>query len=590
MTTTFNIVSEIQDLTIKAVKALYDLDFQPKQLVINQTRKEFKGSYTLVCFPFTKATKKAPALIGEEIGAYFKDHSQYIEDFNVVQGFLNLEIDPSYWITFIQNQEHTSIESTGKKVMVEYSSPNTNKPLHLGHIRNNLLGYAISNILEAGGNEVVKVNLINDRGIHICKSMLAWQKFGKGETPETNNTKGDKLVGNYYVLFDKYYKEEMDKLITQGMSKEEAMKEAPLFKETQELLRKWEANDAETRSLWKKMNSWVYEGMNQTYQKLGVEFDKFYYESNTYLLGKSQVEEALSKGICYQKEDGSVWIDLEKDGLDHKLLLRSDGTSVYMTQDIGTAQLKYDDYEMDKSVYVVGNEQDYHFKVLQLVLKHFGKDHASGLHHLSYGMVELPEGKMKTREGTVVDADDLITEMYNTALSRTQEKGKIDSFTKEQQEELFHQIGMGALKFYLLKVDPKKTILFDPNESIEFQGQTGPFIQYTHARIKSILRNAKDLQPTGEYSILEEEELTLAQMLYKYPQVIQEASTKMDPSLVANYVYELASSFSSFYAKHSVLKEENQGAVKFRLQLCEFTAKTISQAMNLLGITVPERM
>ena len=586
-----DIISDIKSATIDALKALYELDFDADKLVINETRKEFEGSFTVVCFPFAKTAKKAPVQIGEELGTFFKSNTDFVIDFNVVQGFLNLVIKDSFWTSFVATGTLPKLEATGETIMVEYSSPNTNKPLHLGHIRNNLLGYAISEILKAAGNKVVKANLINDRGIHICKSMLAWQKFGQGETPETNGIKGDKLVGNYYVAFDKAYKAEIQELIDTGKSEEEAKKQAPIILEAQEMLRKWENNDSEVRALWETMNSWVYKGFEVTYNSLGVDFDQNYYESNTYLLGKSQVEEGLANKACFKKEDGSIWIDLEKDGLDHKLLLRADGTSVYITQDIGTAQLKYDDHKMDRSVYVVGNEQDYHFKVLQLVLKHFDKPHAQGIYHLSYGMVELPSGKMKSREGTVVDADDLIAEMYNTAKSRTEDKGKIDNFTTEESEALFHNIGMGALKFYLLKVDPKKGIMFNPEESIEFQGQTGPFIQYTHARIKSILRSAPvlDVDPIT-YTDLKEEERCLAQLIFKANDVIKEAASKMDPSHIANYAYELAKSFSSFYGQYSVLKEEDKAAMAFRIALCKFTASTIDNMISLLGINVPEKM
>lgn len=590
MTTTINIIGSIKATAVEALKSIYDIDFDPSNIMINETRKEFEGSFTVVCFPFTKIAKKAPMQIGEEIGQYFKDKNDFIIDFNVVQGFLNLVIAPSYWTEFVMSNSLPEILPTGKTVMVEYSSPNTNKPLHLGHVRNNFLGHSISKILEAGGNKVIKANLINDRGIHICKSMLAWQKFGNGETPKSTGIKGDKLVGNYYVAFDKAYKEEIAQLIEAGKTEDEAKKEAPIMLEAQEMLRKWEANDSEVRTLWETMNQWVYDGFEVTYKSMGVDFDQNYYESNTYLLGKSQVEEGLANGACYRKDDNSIWIDLENDGLDHKLLLRGDGTSVYMTQDIGTAQLKYDDHKMDQSVYVVGNEQDYHFKVLQLILKHFGKPHADGVYHLSYGMVELPSGKMKSREGTVVDADDLMADMIQTAKERTAEKGKIDSFTTEEQEALFHTIGMGALKFFLLKVDPKKGIMFNPEESIEFQGQTGPFIQYTHARIKSILRNVDSAPTSSNYTDLKAEELDLAQLIFKFNDVIQEASSKMDPSHIANYAYDLAKAFSSFYAQHSVLKEDDEAAKQFRIGLCKFTASTIAKAMDLLGINVPERM
>jgi len=513
----------------------------------------------------------------------------------VIKGFLNLSIADAYWL----NQLYTQIlpdsfavaKPNGKKVMVEYSSPNTNKPLHLGHVRNNLLGFSVAQILAAAGFEVVKANLVNDRGIHICKSMLAWQLFGNGETPESTGMKGDHLVGKYYVIFDKEYKKEIEFLKSEGQTEEEAKKNAPLIKQAQEMLLKWEADDENVINLWKTMNTWVYDGFGKTYKALGVDFDKFYYESNTYLLGKDIVEEGLEKGVFFQKEDGSVWIDLTPDGLDEKLVRRSDGTSVYMTQDLGTAQLKYDDFRMDESIYVVGNEQDYHFKVLFLILKKLGKSWAKGLYHLSYGMVDLPSGKMKSREGTVVDADDLIGEMEQTAKEQTEALGKTNDFKEEDKLELYHTIGMGALKYFLLKVDPKKRLLFDPNESVDFQGHTGPFIQYTHARIKSVLSRAgvayADKLAVEELAAVERD---LIVTLSQYPTIISEAAAAYSPAVIANYIYELAKAYNKFYHEKSILQAEDEQLMKFRLQLSAASAKVISNGMGLLGIDVPERM
>ncbi|MFM6953585.1 MAG: arginine--tRNA ligase, partial [Sphingobacteriaceae bacterium] len=479
----------LQELPL-AVSLLYQAEMPTNQFNLQETRKEFEGQITVVTFPITRFSKKSPEVTGEELGAYLQHAIPEVAAFNVIKGFLNLSISDSYWINSLQQAGNYQAKANGKKVMVEYSSPNTNKPLHLGHIRNNLLGYSVAEILTANGYEVIKANLVNDRGIHICKSMLAWQKFGQGETPESSGLKGDHLVGKYYVLFDKAYKAEQEALIAQGKTEEEAKKQAPLILEAQAMLQAWEAGDEAVMGLWKTMNSWVYAGFEQTYTTLGVDFKKYYYESNTYLLGKDIIEEGLQKGVFFKKSDGSVWIDLTADGLDEKLVLRADGTSVYITQDLGTAQLKYDDFGMDESIYVVGNEQDYHFKVLFLILEKLGKTWAKGLYHLSYGMVDLPSGKMKSREGTVVDADDLLAEMVATAKQRTEELGKVEGFTEKEKEALYHMIGLGALKYFLLKVEPKKRLLFDPNESIDFQGNTGPFIQYTHARIKSVLRKS----------------------------------------------------------------------------------------------------
>jgi len=585
----------IIEATVKAVKQLYQIDIAAADVNLQETRKEFEGQVTIVTFPYTKFSRKSPEQTGNEIGAYLKTELQEIAAFNVIKGFLNLSIADAYWL----NQLYTQIlpdsfavaKPNGKKVMVEYSSPNTNKPLHLGHVRNNLLGFSVAQILAAAGFEVVKANLVNDRGIHICKSMLAWQLFGNGETPESTGMKGDHLVGKYYVIFDKEYKKEIEFLKSEGQTEEEAKKNAPLIKQAQEMLLKWEADDENVINLWKTMNTWVYDGFGKTYKALGVDFDKFYYESNTYLLGKDIVEEGLEKGVFFQKEDGSVWIDLTPDGLDEKLVRRSDGTSVYMTQDLGTAQLKYDDFRMDESIYVVGNEQDYHFKVLFLILKKLGKSWAKGLYHLSYGMVDLPSGKMKSREGTVVDADDLIGEMEQTAKEHTEALGKTNDFKEEDKLELYHTIGMGALKYFLLKVDPKKRLLFDPNESVDFQGHTGPFIQYTHARIKSVLSRAgvayADKLAVEELAAVERD---LIVTLSQYPTIISEAAAAYSPAVIANYIYELAKAYNKFYHEKSILQAEDEQLMKFRLQLSAASAKVISNGMGLLGIDVPERM
>lgn len=585
----------ITDAALKAVKTLYNTDLNPADINLQETRKEFEGQVTIVTFPFTRFSKKSPEQTGQEIGAFLQKELAEVSAFNVIKGFLNISLADSYWLDQLN---HTVLAPTfgqvkpnGKKVMVEYSSPNTNKPLHLGHIRNNLLGYSVAEILAADGYEVIKANLVNDRGIHICKSMLAWQKFGEGETPESSGLKGDHLVGKYYVIFDKEYKKEIDALKAEGQTEDEAKKNAPLIREAQEMLQKWEAGDEEVIDLWKKMNGWVYAGFEETYTKLGVDFDKYYYESNTYLLGKDIVEEGLQKGVFFQKEDGSVWIDLTADGLDQKLVRRADGTSVYITQDLGTAQLKYDDFKMDQSIYVVGNEQDYHFKVLFLILQKLGKSWAQGLYHLSYGMVDLPSGKMKSREGTVVDADDLIDEMEQTAKAQTEQLGKVEGFSEDEKQRLYHMIGMGALKYFLLKVEPKKRLLFDPNESIDFQGHTGPFIQYTHARIKSVLSRAgvdfSETQSIGKLSAVERD-LIIA--LTQYEQTVSQAARDYNPAIIANYVYELAKAYNKFYHEKSILQAEDDVLKKFRLQLSEASANVIGKGMQLLGIEVPERM
>lgn len=585
----------ITEATVKAVKHLYNTDITAADINLQQTRREFEGQVTVVTFPFTRFSKKTPEQTGIDIGTFLQNELANVSGFNVIKGFLNISLADSYWI----NQLYTEISSdkfavtvpNGKKVMVEYSSPNTNKPLHLGHVRNNLLGFSVAEILAAAGYEVVKANLVNDRGIHICKSMLAWQKFGDGETPESSGMKGDHLVGKYYVVFDKEYKKQIEELKAAGQTEDEAKKNAPVIKEAQEMLLKWEAGDEAIIDLWKTMNKWVYTGFAETYRKMGVTFDKFYYESDTYLLGKDIIEEGLEKGVFFKKDDGSVWIDLTAEGLDEKLVLRSDGTSVYITQDMGTAQLKYNDFHMDKSIYVVGNEQDYHFKVLFLILQKLGKAGADGLFHLSYGMVDLPSGKMKSREGTVVDADDLMAGMEEAAKEQALEIGKMDGFSETEKEYLYHVIGMGALKYFLLKVDPKKRILFNPAESIELQGHTGPFIQYTHARIKSVLNKAGFKHGSAvNYSALEQEERDVIVLLAQFPDIIQTAAESYSPAIVANYVYELAKFYNKFYQDKQILKVDDENVKQFRLQLSAATAKTINKAMKLLGIEVPERM
>lgn len=581
--------------TVEAVNALYGAEIPASHLALQETRKEFEGQITLVVFPVTRFSKKSPEVTGNEIGTYLKENIQEISDFNVIKGFLNLSFSDDYWISLLNTtilpDSFGKYPQNGKKLMVEYSSPNTNKPLHLGHIRNNLLGYSVAEILKAYGYDVVKANLVNDRGIHICKSMLAWQKFGNGETPESAGLKGDHLVGKYYVVFDKEYKKEIDQLKQEGQSEDDAKKNAPLMKEAQVMLQKWEANDAEVINLWKTMNGWVYAGFDKTYKQLGVDFDKFYYESETYLLGKDIIQEGLEKGVFFKKEDNSVWIDLTDEGLDQKLVLRGDGTSVYITQDLGTAQLKYDEFKMDESIYVVGNEQDYHFKVLFAILKKLGKEWANGLYHLSYGMVDLPSGKMKSREGTVVDADDLMAEMIETAKERTEELGKTEGFYEEEKTSLYQTIGMGALKYFLLKVDPKKRLLFDPNESVDFQGHTGPFVQYTHARIKSVLRKAEytgaDVKTPASISPYERD---LIQALANYPSIIEASAQEFSPAQLANYAYDLAKLYNKFYHEETILKAEDENVKGFRLQMSASAARIIAESMNMLGIQVPERM
>ena len=590
-----NLSEKLTNAVKDAVQELFSASLETVE--VQPTRKDFEGDLTVVVFPILRVAKGNPAVIGEQIGSYVKENLDEISDFNVVKGFLNLVIADAYYLNFfdgIRDQMNFGHEpEAGKAVMVEYSSPNTNKPLHLGHIRNNLLGYSVAEILKASGKKVYKTQIINDRGIHICKSMLAWQKFGEGETPESTGLKGDKLVGNYYVKFDKAYKEEQSYLVAQGKTKEEAEKEAPLILEAQDMLRKWEAGDEEVVALWEKMNGWVYEGFEETYKNLGVDFDSYYYESNTYLLGKDNIEEGLKKGVFYKKGDGSVWCDLTEDGLDEKLVLRSDGTAVYMTQDIGTAIQRVKDHpDVGGMIYTVGNEQDYHFKVLFLILKKLGYDWAEHLFHLSYGMVDLPSGKMKSREGTVVDADDLVEEMATTAGNIAQELGKLDGYSEAEKQELYKIIGLGALKYYILKVDPKKRILFNPEESVDFQGNTGPFIQYTYARIQSILRKAADTGVAEDYAYeaLQSKEKELIKQLALYPETVQLAAENHSPALIANYTYDLVKEFNSFYQQVSILGADTDAEKSFRVALSKKVGEVIEAAFGLLGIQVPERM
>ncbi|WHT73626.1 arginine--tRNA ligase [Myroides odoratimimus] len=580
----------------KAIQQLYGATVD--KVEYQATRKEFEGDITVVIFPFLRQIKGNPVEIGTKIGEYLVENTSVIERFNVVKGFLNLVVSDSYYIDFfnaIRSEEHFGYVTPtpgDKSVLVEYSSPNTNKPLHLGHVRNNLLGYSVAEILKASGKKVYKTQIINDRGIHICKSMLAWQKYGNGETPESTRLKGDKLVGNYYVKFDVEYKSQIKELMAQGMSEDEAKKEAPIIKEAKQMLVDWEHNKPEVIELWKTMNQWVYDGFAVSYKNLGVDFDKVYYESNTYLLGKDEVEKGLEQGVFFKKEDNSVWIDLSEEGLDEKLVLRGDGTSVYMTQDIGTAIQRVNDFgDVGGMVYTVGNEQDYHFKVLFLILKRLGFDWAESLYHLSYGMVELPSGKMKSREGTVVDADELIQEMTDTAKSISEELGKLEGYSEEERTQLFTTIGLGALKYFILKVDPRKGMMFNPKESVDFAGNTGPFIQYTYARIQSILRKA-DFDYTSEIKgiTLDPKEKELLKLLEEFPVVIQDAARTHSPALIANYVYELVREYNSFYQTVSILGEEDAVLKAFRVQLSEKVGMVIKDAFSLLGIAVPDRM
>ncbi|CAL67752.1 arginyl-tRNA synthetase [Christiangramia forsetii KT0803] len=580
----------------EAVKKHYEVE--PENIEFQPTRKDFEGDITLVVFPMLKQLRTSPAQLAEKIGKYLEDEVEEVASFNVIQGFLNIVISDQYYINFfndVKDREDFGIllpQSDASGIMVEYSSPNTNKPLHLGHIRNNLLGYSVSEILKAAGNEVYKVQVINDRGIHICKSMVAWQKFGNEETPQSTGLKGDKLVGNYYVKFDQEYKKEIAQLKEEGKSEEEAKAQAPIFVEAQEMLRKWEANDLEVVKLWSTMNQWVYDGFEKTYDALGVDFDKNYYESETYILGKDNIQKGLEDGVFYKKDDGSVWIDLSDEGLDEKIVLRSDGTAVYMTQDIGTAIQRFADFDINQMVYTVGNEQEYHFKVLFLILKKLGYDWADALYHLSYGMVDLPSGKMKSREGTVVDADDLIREMAETAKNISEELGKLDGYSETEKEELYRIIGLGALKYYILKVDPKKRILFNPEESVDFQGNTGPFIQYTYARIQSILRKAEfdtSAELSKEFSFHEKEK-ELIKQVQLFPETIALAAENHSPALIANYTYELVKSFNSFYQNVQILGIDDEAEKVFRVQLSGLVANVIKSGFKLLGIEVPERM
>ena len=588
-----------------AVEALYNAEVNEKMIQTQATRKEFEGDITLVTFPLLKTSRKSPEVTAQEIGAWLKDNCPEVEAFNVIKGFLNIKFSEWFWQGIFNGMysadDFGQLPATGKTIMVEYSSPNTNKPLHLGHIRNNLLGWSVAKLLEANGHKVLKVNLVNDRGIHICKSMLAWLLMGNGETPETSGLKGDHLVGKYYVAFSNELKRQTKEIAAaEGISEDEAEKKAPILKEAQAMLVKWEQGDPEVVALWKKMNGWVYEGFDQTYKRLGIEFDKTYYESQTYLLGKALVQDGLAKGIFETHEDNSVWCNLEGDGLDKKLLLRGDGTSVYMTQDLGTAHQRYSEFKLDEHIYVVGNEQNYHFQVLKLILKKLGFDWSDSIYHLSYGMVELPEGKMKSREGTVVDADDLVEKMYQTAKETSLELGKLGDMGEEEREALFEMLGLGALKYFIIKVDPKKTMLFDPKESIDFNGNTGPFIQYTHARIKSILRRAAaegfnkavvsaEAVKGGE-SYLLPKEVEIIKLLNTFPVVIKEAGDAHSPAVIANYAYELAKEFNQYYHDVTILKEENSVARDQRLALIDIISRVLVKAMGILGITLPERM
>ncbi len=579
-----------------AVRSLYGFEADSESFQIQATRKEFEGDYTVVVFPLLKISKKSPETTGNEIGEYLISKSPVIEKYNVVKGFLNLKLSPVYWKSVIEeiskNEKFGYAQSTGKCVMVEFSSPNTNKPLHLGHIRNNLLGSSVANLLEANGHNVIRVNLVNDRGIHICKSMLAWKLNGNGETPESSGIKGDHLVGKYYVEFSNLQKKQVKELIEQGYSEEEAEKSTQVMKEAQEMLVKWESGDKEVVNLWSEMNSWVYKGFDETYKRLGIRFDKTYYESNTYLLGKELVNDGLSKGVFFKKENGSVWCDLTSDSLDEKLLLRADGTSVYMTQDLGTARQRFEEYGFDEHIYVVGNEQNYHFQVLKLILKKLGYSWSDSIYHLSYGMVELPEGKMKSREGTVVDADDLVEKMVSTARETSLELGKLENMSKDEQNRLFEILGLGALKYFILKVDPKKTMLFDPRESIDFNGNTGPFIQYTHARICSILRKAAEMgyRPSITGAEINEKEIEIIKLLGNYPTKIQEAGVEHSPALIANYIYELAREFNHYYHEVTILKEEDSSKRDQRLLIIGEIAKILRSSSAILGFELPERM
>ncbi len=584
---------------LEAVKACYGVELTEKDVQLQETRKEFAGDLTVVVFPFTRYSRKSPEETAKELGEYLKQNIEEVETYNVIKGFLNVVISSAYWIEVLndvakEEKYGYAKEPSGKTYMIEYSSPNTNKPLHLGHIRNNFLGWSVSEIQKANGHKVIMVNLVNDRGIHICKSMIAWEKFANGATPESTGTKGDHFVGDYYVRFDKEYKAQIKELMEQGKTEEEAKKEAPILLEAQEMLRKWEAGDEKVVSLWRTMNDWVLKGFDETYKMMGISFDKVYFESQTYKKGRDLVLKGLADGVLYRKDTGSVWADLTGDGLDHKLLLRDDGTSVYMTQDIGTAYDRFNEFNMDQEIYVVGNEQNYHFQVLSLVCKKLGFDWADKIKHLSYGMVELPEGKMKSREGTVVDADDLIDEMIHTARTTSEELGKLDGYTKEEAEDVYRKVALGALKYFILKVDPKKTMMFNPKESIDFNGNTGPFIQYTYTRIKSVLRKAEEagvkIVPGDIHTALTEKEQNLVKLIAKLPAVVKEAGDNYSPALIGNYAYELAKEFNQFYHDYSILKEENEQVRNLRLLLARQCSVAIENAMGMLGIEMPERM
>ena len=589
---------QLKDAIIAGVEKLYGNAPAESQITLQKTKKEFAGDWTLVTFPLLKLTRKNPAQTAQEIGEYLKENASIVADFNVINGFLNIVLKQGSWLDTLRKVDADAqyglvpVTEQSPLVMIEYSSPNTNKPLHLGHIRNNLLGYSLAEIMKANGYKVIKTNIVNDRGIHICKSMLAWQKFGAGATPASVGKKGDHLVGDYYVAFDKAYKEEIKALMADGMSEDDAKKNAPLMLEAQEMLRKWEAGDAEVRNLWQTMNQWVYDGFDETYKRMGVDFDKIYYESDTYLVGKEKVNEGLAKGLFFTKEDGSVWADMTDQGLDQKLLLRADGTSVYMTQDIGTASLRFNDYPINKMIYVVGNEQNYHFQVLSILLDRLGFEWGKDLVHFSYGMVELPEGKMKSREGTVVDADDLMDEMVGTATEISKELGKLDGLSQEEIDAICTTIGLGSLKYFILKVDPRKNMTFNPKESIDFNGNTGSFIQYAHARIQSVLRKAAELNLSADLGDvqLNEKEIALISALASFPEVVKQAGKEYSPSLIANYTYDLVKEYNQFYHDYSILKEEDEAVRAMRIVLSRNVAKVIKQAMALLGIGVPDKM
>ncbi len=586
----------IKSVAVEAVRDNWSVNIQEGQVQIQKTRREFEGDFTVVVFPLLRHSKCSPEETGKAMGQYMVDHSDMLSGYNVIKGFLNMVVSQQYWKELLDGDLRgphygfTPVDAGSPNVMIEFSSPNTNKPLHLGHIRNNLLGYSVSKIMEASGNHVTKVNLVNDRGIHICKSMLVWQSEGNGETPETAGMKGDHLVGKYYVQFDQIYKSQIEAQVNEGVIRREAEAKAPVLEKAREMLRKWEADDPEVRRLWEKMNSWVYDGFEETYKRLGVSFDKTYYESETYKLGKEIVLKGLEEGVFYKKEDGSVWANLEDEGLDHKILLRADGTSVYMTQELGTAHQRYDEYGFDSHIYVVGNEQNYHFQVLAIVLKKMGYMWADKLFHLSYGMVELPEGKMKSREGTVVDADDLMDEMESTAKMMSEELGKLEDHNEEEKDIIYRQVGMGALKYFILKVDPKKNMTFDPGESVDFNGNTGPFIQYTYARIRSVIRKGEGIPKSIGDIQMNVKEVSLIRMMHEYPEIINEASRTLNPSLVANFLYDLAKEFNQFYHDYSILSADNQEQVGLRLLIVEAIGQIVESGMDLLGIEVPERM